>query len=127
METWITYALVNQKIVDIAKELKEKGYKLYLLSKMNTYVYEYLKTLEFRKYFEGAEISGYDKVAKPDPKSYELLFEKYNLKPEECLFIDDDDTSGNIRTALSLGMKALKLNPNDDVQLREFLEKENIL
>ena len=34
-------------------------------------------------------ISGREKCIKPDDKIYRILLERYNLKPEESVFIDD--------------------------------------
>ena len=32
-------------------------------------------------------------MKRPDEKIFKLLLERYNFKPEEFLFIDDDDTN----------------------------------
>ena len=38
---------------------------------------------------EGQVISSEEKIIKPDRAIYERICQKYNLKPEECLFADD--------------------------------------
>ncbi|MFC1648604.1 HAD-IA family hydrolase [Nanoarchaeota archaeon] len=50
-------------------------------------------------------------VAKPDPRIYQILFEKANVKPEECLFIDDKQR--NIDAARELGMLGIVFEGND--------------
>ena len=42
------------------------------------------------------------KLLKPQHEIYEALFEKYNLRPEECFFIDDG--MQNIDGAYAVGM-----------------------
>lgn len=42
---------------------------------------------------------------KPDEEIYYKLFEKYDLNPAECVFIDD--TPANIETARRLGMQGI--------------------
>jgi putative hydrolase of the HAD superfamily len=42
---------------------------------------------------------------KPGKRIYEILLEKYQLKPEECIFIDD--TLANIKSAEELGIKGV--------------------
>lgn len=44
-------------------------------------------------------------MIKPSPEIYQLLCSKYNLKPEECVFIDD--TEKNVEAAVREGMKGI--------------------
>lgn len=39
--------------------------------------------------FDGAVVSGEEGLIKPDPAIYKLLLDRYNLDPEESVFIDD--------------------------------------
>ena len=43
--------------------------------------------------------------AKPEKECYQILLNKYSLVPEECLFIDDNET--NVEVAESLGIKSI--------------------
>ena len=76
--------------VAIVRELKEKGYSLYLLSNFHK---EAIKTMferyDFFKLFDGGVISANEHLVKPDQKIYKLLLERYHLQPEESVFIDD--------------------------------------
>ena len=42
---------------------------------------------------------------KPDPEIYRILLERFNLKPEECVFIDDFPK--NIEAARKAGMNGI--------------------
>ncbi len=54
---------------------------------------------------EGIVVSGIEHTIKPEPRLYEILLERYNLRAEECVCIDDNPA--NIRTAQSLGFHAI--------------------
>ena len=45
------------------------------------------------------------KIIKPDPEMYELLLRTYDLKAEECVFIDD--RPGNIEGAKNAGLHGI--------------------
>lgn len=86
--------------------LKKQGYRLYFLSNFPMDLFEEVKTgYYFFKYFDGGVISAEAKASKPDKKIYEILSEKYNLVPEECLFIDDLEV--NVKAAEAVGMRGL--------------------
>lgn len=86
--------------------LKKQGYRLYFLSNFPIDLFEEVKTgYYFFKYFDGGVISAEAKASKPDLKIYNILLEKYNLVPNECLFIDDLEV--NVRAAEAAGMNGL--------------------
>lgn len=87
-------------------DLKKKGYKVLVLSNLsNKTLCECAPDMEFLNYIDGGILSFRDKVVKPEPKIYELLIERYFLKPEECVFVDD--RAENIETAKKLGMNGI--------------------
>lgn len=92
--------------VEWVKELKAKGYKLYYLSNYSwPAVRDCAKELEFLPYMDGGILSFLEKVIKPDAAIYHLLMDRYGLKPEECVFLDD--TEKNIIAARAVGMKGI--------------------
>lgn len=93
----------NQVLIDI---VKNRNLKYYILSNYpyDSFMHTYEKN-EFIRKADGMIISSIVKVSKPDPKIYELLLDKYNLKANECVFIDDRPC--NIETAIKLGMKGI--------------------
>ncbi len=95
--------------------LKKQGFKLYFLSNFPDDIFDELcSRYEFFKYFDGGLISARAKASKPDRKIYEILMDKYSLKPEECLFADD--TPVNVTGAENVGMKALHVEDPDDMR-----------
>ena len=54
---------------------------------------------------DGILVSSNEHLAKPDPKIYARLCEKFDLVPEECFFIDD--MPENVKAAKEYGMEAI--------------------
>ena len=103
MLNWFTECNINEKTMEIGKQLKQKGYKVYILSNMSKATFEYFsKKYEFFNIVDGAIVSAYIGIKKPDLQIFELLLEKYSLNAEECLLIDDDDTNKTLEVAKSL-------------------------
>ena len=56
-------------------------------------------------FFDGVMVSSDVHLIKPDARIYELLCSTYDLKPEECVFIDDRPE--NVAAAERVGMKGI--------------------
>ena len=94
--------------LDFIKQLsEEKKYKLILLSNTNDlhikWIIENVPFFEeFKSYFNAFYLSHEIHLRKPNADIYEFVLQKNNLKPEECLFIDD--TQANTDAASKLGI-----------------------
>ena len=66
--------------------------------------------------FDGIVVSGEEKLIKPDPEIFKVLLDRYNLKAEESVFIDD--SPANIKTAEGLGFKAVLFDNIENVRSR---------
>ena len=92
--------------VEWVKELKERGYHLYILSNYAEYTYE--KTshkMEFLPYMDGVVFSYRCKLIKPEKEIYEYICKTYELKPEESVFLDD--RKDNVEAARNMGMHGI--------------------
>ena len=88
-------------------ELKEKGFKVYYLSNYSTFLRdECPQVLAFTQLTDGGVFSCDVQCVKPDPAIFAEICRKYDLKPEECLFIDDN--SRNVAAARDFGMRAVQ-------------------
>lgn len=121
LQEWYKTQPINRDIVEIAKKLKENGYNLFVLSNMANPTYEFFKNNEFFKLCTGIVISAQEHVKKPDERIYKLILERYNLKAEECLFIDDDDSGKNYESANKIGIKGRRIIPNDVEDVKRLL------
>ena len=54
------------------------------------------------KNIDGWVVSYEYKLVKPDEEFFKVLFNKFNLNPEECFFVDDKEK--NINAGKKLGM-----------------------
>ena len=90
------------------KDLKERGYKIYLLSNYGKTSFEAAvnhSRLSFMSLIDGGVISYEVQVVKPEPGIYEALIKKYNLVPEECVFLDDREE--NVKAAMNCGFHGI--------------------
>lgn len=108
-----------QKAVDIFYKVKELNYPCYILSNWSAETYEGMEEkYPFLKDFEGKIISGRDFLIKPDPAIYELAISRFDLVPQETLFIDD--RLDNIEAAQKLNFQIIHLT--DPSLIQEFIE-----
>ena len=71
---------LKKETLDVIYRLKEKNYKLYLLSNLTEQTYNYIeKELNILDIFDGGIYSFKDKLLKPHFEIYELLLKRYNL------------------------------------------------
>ena len=93
--------------VEIFKRLKESGkYKLYALTNWQTGLFDIaLVRYNFLHWFDGRVVSGEEKTRKPFPEFYQRLLNRYNVKPKEAIFIDDN--LRNVKAAEELGIKGI--------------------
>jgi len=78
------------------------------------------RSRRFLEDFDGIVVSGEEKMTKPDPAIYQLLFERHGVSPAEAVFIDD--SAANVATASKLGMHAVHFTTPDCLRpaLREL-------
>lgn len=99
---WHEYMPEDPRMLQLVKELKVKGYGLYLLSNASVRFSVYEKDFEALQHFDGKVVSAFHQVLKPDEKIYRILFDTYHLIPEECFFVDDNPA--NVEGGRKLGM-----------------------
>jgi len=70
----------------------------------------------FFKEFNGIVVSGEEKMIKPDKRLYHILLDRYNLKVENTIFIDDN--LNNVKAAEELGMNAIHFKSSDQLEAK---------
>ena len=106
--------------IKILRELKSNDYKIYLLSNYIKEAFDYVQDRnDFFSVVDGKAISCEINSAKPEAKIYQNLLEKYNLHPEQCVFIDDVES--NVSQARSLNITTIHYLKDTD--LRSELRK----
>ncbi len=88
--TWYKNLELIPESYDLVKELKDLGYKVYLLSNAGYSLEEdYRHDIPAIGLMDGRMISALEGVIKPYDEIYQRLLSKFDLKAEECFFIDD--------------------------------------
>lgn len=108
--------------VEVLRKLEHSEYELFGLTNWSAETFPYaLENYDFFNAFKGKiVVSGTEKLIKPDPKIWEVLLERYHLKPEESVFIDDNPK--NIEVAKTLGFITVHITEetNLDEELRSL-------
>ena len=104
--------------LELIKNLKNKGHRLFVLSNMHKTSIQYLEQeYSFWDVFEGKVISCRIKMVKPETKIFRYLLNRYKLLVEKTVFIDDSAT--NIQAASKVGINTIQFK--DANQCRQEL------
>lgn len=89
-------------------ELKQKGYKIYILSNYPESLFKkHTEYADFMDDIDGLMVSYMIHKAKPAEDIYKALCDKYGLDRSESIFFDD--RSENVEGAIKFGMKPVKI------------------
>lgn len=109
--------------VAVLEDLKARGDKVYAITNFSREKWaECLIRFPFLQSFDGVVVSAHEGVIKPDPAIYRILFERYDLAPQDCIFIDD--SAKNIETARAVGMQGIHFV--EPIDLREELARRGV-
>ncbi len=110
--------------VEILRALKDRGVPVYALTNMETWTYpDRRERYPFLRWFDGTVVSGFEGVAKPDPRIFKLLLDRFGLTAQTTLFIDD--SAKNVAAAREVGLQAIEFE--SPAGLRERLQNAGLL
>lgn len=110
----------NDYAIPWLQELRQKGYQVLYLSNFGKKAErDCAEALDFLPYMDGGILSYMEKVVKPMPEIYERLISRYQLIPEECVFLDD--TQRNLTAAEAFGIHTIRFENQE--QARAELKK----
>lgn len=104
---------------DFCKYAKEKGYRIFVLSNASNSFHDYFPRFMEESYFDGVMVSFEVHMIKPYVEIYRHFLSVYQLKAEECLFIDDREE--NVSGAKKAGIKGFVFRDNFE-EIKAFLE-----
>lgn len=88
---------------EVIQQLKDKGYEIFGLTNWSMETFpKARKKFGILQMIDRYVVSGAERCVKPDPQLFRILLERYNLKAEECTFVDDNPA--NVAAAQKLGM-----------------------
>ena len=109
-----TYPLIKNNF-EYIKNLKKRGYKLYLLSNITEDSYFYINNLiDIDSIFKGGIYSYKENLIKPDYNIYNLIVDRFKLDKSETIFFDDKEK--NVIAANKMGLKSYVFTSIDDVE-----------
>ncbi|MEH8111621.1 HAD family phosphatase [Aeromonas veronii] len=98
--------LPDPAMLTLIAELHGAGHSLYALSNMGHASIDWLEQhQDFWRFFSGKVVSARVRMMKPEPDIYRYLLVSFDLKPAECIFIDD--SPANIAAAEALGIRGI--------------------
>ena len=107
------------------KEMKERGYRIYILSNWSKPAFDACKdtALNFLSLVDGTVFSYKEFVIKPEKKIYEIICTRYDINPQEAIFLDDSEA--NIKSAREYGLHAIHFQSYEQgrAELEEMLKK----
>ena len=107
--------------VEILLELKRE-YPVYGLTNWSAETFPVaLERFDFFKVFDGIVVSGTERLVKPDQAIFQLILDRYRLKAENSLFIDDNVK--NIRAAEEMGFHAIHFESPEKLRAKLTLMK----
>jgi putative hydrolase of the HAD superfamily len=106
-------------------EMKERGYRIYILSNWSKPAFDACKdtALNFLPLVDGTVFSYKEFVIKPEQKIYEIICTRYDINPQEAVFLDDSEA--NIKSAREYGLHAIHFQSYEQgrAELEEMLKK----
>jgi len=119
---WFSAEKVSDKMVSLARKLREKKIKVFILSnnfKERSLYYEHYPWVH--EAVDKIYFSWQTGFVKPDVRAWQNVLTENDLKPEECLYFDDQEK--NINVAKSLEIKAFQFITEEELEktLSEYL------
>lgn len=123
LDNWQYCMPIISETSTLVRYLHMTGFKVYLLSNANIKFVEVKRDLHCLKYMDGYMVSYREKCAKPSPEIYKKFLERFDLNPEECVFIDD--LEANCEGAKKCGIDAIQYK-GDYTQLVDELNRRGV-
>lgn len=123
MDFWHSDLNPVEGMPEIIDELKEKNYRIFLLSNTSLRFFSFYKKVKMFEKFDGFIVSAKEKLMKPNQAIYQCLCNRYSLIPKECLFIDD--LQKNVDGAIQAGFAGHCFT--DSGELKTFLKEKGVL
>lgn len=104
---------------ELVRDCKARGYGVWGLTNWSWETFPLIRDrYPVFGLLDGFVVSGKEKTVKPGPQIYRILLERYGLRAEECLFVDDNPR--NTAGAEAVGIRGLVFQ--DAAQLRRDLD-----
>ena len=113
-------AQLNQNVIELIRNLKEKKYKVGLLSNNSKESAKIMRAEGIEELFDVLCVSEEVGLAKPDKAAYIDILKKLDVTPEDSIYIDDVEK--NIEVATELGFDSILFRSYDEL-IQELTQK----
>lgn len=126
VEQYFGVVRLHQQFIDYVRGLKGT-YKLAILSNAIPHFSDHWQAHGFPDWFDLLINSSQAGFAKPDPEVFALVTDHFQVRPDECVFIDDQWK--NIDAAIKLGFQTVHFQnePQAIAELSSLLERESVI
>ncbi len=108
-------------MAEVVTALKNRGQHIYILSNASLRLPDcYREVMPRADLYDGVFFSAEEKCVKPQDVIFQRFFRRFDLKPEDCFFIDD--LPENIAGAAAIGMDGYVFQDGKAETLRKVLE-----
>ncbi len=97
------------EVVTVLQVLKERGYRLAVISNWDSRLPSLLDELKISDYFETVVVSALVGYEKPHPAIFQIALERTGMQPSDVTYIGDDPVL-DYQAAKSAGMRAFHLD-----------------
>ena len=98
---------VNQDTATIVREVRERGLRVFALTDWSAETFHHARQLAPElALFEDIQVSGEEKLTKPDPRTFARAAERFGVDPRTTFFTDD--VSANVEGARKAGFTAIQ-------------------
>lgn len=104
---WSTYMECIERVTKYFEPMS-KDYDLYIISNICEEEFDFVRNQPWFRFFKGHHCSFEAGIMKPDKEIFTQFLDKYGLKAEECLFIDDSTV--NLQAAGELGFNVIQFD-----------------
>ena len=118
LDDWLHILRPRRRMQELVQKLKAHGYCVYYLSNIPEDVLDLLMNRDMKGLFDGGVASCEVHINKPDPRIYKALLEKYHLKAQESVFIDD--RLDNVQAAFRLGFAGIQMKESVGTLVRSL-------
>jgi len=109
--------------VDLLREVHAAGIRVFALTNWSAELFPVaLDRFAFLRLFEDIVVSGAERLAKPDPRIFDVLAERTGVPLADCVFVDDKVE--NVEAARAAGLDGIVFT--DPVRLREDLRERGL-
>lgn len=115
---WMEPLIPVEGMKAVLESCSKAGYRLFLLSNAGYDQPTYWPKVPGHELFEGTVVSAFEKKVKPCSEIYMTVLERFGLKAEECLFIDD--SLPNVQGAEKVGITGYHFE-GDSAKLMQYI------